>query len=87
MRRLGKELDMQEFFPEELKIAAVDQNESEISLKMYSYSNSCKCPKCGVESTHKHGTYQRKVQDLPILNKRTYLCVNTTVVPDPMARK
>lgn len=76
MRRLGKELGMQEFFPEELKIEAVDQDESEISLKMYSYSKSCKCPKCGIESAHKHGTYQRKVQDLPILNKRTYLCVN-----------
>lgn len=76
MRRLGKELDMQEFYPEELRIAAVDQDESKISLKMYSYSKSCKCPKCGVESTHKHGTYQRKVQDLPILGKCTYLLVN-----------
>lgn len=76
MRRLGKELDMQEFYPEELKIAVVDQGESEISLKMYSYTKSCKCPKCGVESTHKHGTYKRKVQDLPILGKCTYLFVN-----------
>lgn len=76
MRQLGKNLDMQKFYPDELQIAAVDQDESEISFKMYSYTKSCKCPKCGVESAHKHGTYERKVQDLPILGKRTYLLVN-----------
>ena len=76
MRQLGKNLDMQEFYPETLQIAAVDQNTSEISFQMYSYTKSCKCPKCGVESIHKHGTYERKVQDLPILSKRTYLLVN-----------
>ena len=33
--------------------------------------------KCGVVSGHKHrGTYKRKVQDLPILGKTTYLLVN-----------
>lgn len=56
MRRLSKELDMQKFYSEELRIAAVEQNQSEILLKMYSYTKSCKCPKCGFESTHKHGT-------------------------------
>ena len=76
MRRLGKELDMQEYYPKELRIAAVDQDESQILLKMYSYTKSCKCPKCGCESPHKHGTYERKVQDLPILGKCTYLLVN-----------
>lgn len=76
MRQLGKNLDMQIFYPDELQIASIDQNESEISFKMYSYTKSCKCPKCGVESTHKHGTYERKIQDLPILNRRTYLLVN-----------
>lgn len=34
MRRFGKELDMQEFYPEELRIAAVDQDESVILLKI-----------------------------------------------------
>lgn len=32
--------------------------------------------KCGCESIRMHGTYERKVQDLPILGKRTYLLVN-----------
>lgn len=76
MRQLGKNLDMQKFYPEALQIAAVDQDTSAISFKMYSYTKSCRCPKCGVESFHKHGTYERKVQDLPILGKRTYLLVN-----------
>lgn len=76
MRQLGKHLDMQNFYPEALQIAAVDQNETEITFRVYSHIKSCKCPKCGVESTHKHGTYERKVQDLPILGRRTYLLVN-----------
>lgn len=76
MKRLSKELDMQKFYPEELRIAAVEQNKSEILLKMYSYTKNCKCPKCGFESSHKHGTYERKVQDLPILGKRVYLLIN-----------
>lgn len=76
MRQLGKHLNMQKFYPDTLQIAAVDQDDSEISFKMYSYTKSCKCPKCGTESTHKHGTYERKVQDLPILGRRTFLLVN-----------
>ena len=76
MRQFGSNLDMQKFYPEELQIAAVNQDRSEISFKVYSHTKSCKCPKCGVESFHKHGTYERKVQDLPILGKRTYLFVN-----------
>lgn len=76
MRQLGKHLDMQKFYPEELQIAAVDQEDSEIVFRIYSRTEICKCPKCGVESTHKHGTYERKVQDLPILGRRTYLLVN-----------
>lgn len=76
MGQLGKNPDMQKFYPEALQIAAVDHDTSEISFKMYSYTQSCKCPKCSVESFHKHGTYERKVQDLPVLGKRTYLLVN-----------
>lgn len=76
MRRLGNNLEVQKFYPEEMDIAAIDYNPSEIAFKIYVRSKSCTCPGCGQVSTHQHGTYERKVQDLPILNKGTWLLVN-----------
>lgn len=76
MRRLGSELEVQQFYPKEMDIAAMDVTPSEITLRIYVRSQSCTCPKCGQESNHRHGTYERKIQDLPILNKRTILQVN-----------
>lgn len=76
MRQLGHTLDMQKFYPAELDIVAIDHETDEIIMKAYSRTKSGKCPKCGCESFKMHGTYERKVQDLPILGKRTYLLVN-----------
>lgn len=76
MRRMGKTLDVQEFYPAEMDVAAVEQTPDEVCLKIYVRSNRCNCPNCGQESTHQHSTYERKIQDLPILGRRTYLLVN-----------
>lgn len=40
---------------------------------MKSISRNCKCPKCGCITDKYHGTYLRKVQDLPILGKGVQL--------------
>ena len=40
---------------------------------MKSISKSCKCPKCNCFTDKYHGTYNRKVQDLPILGKSVQL--------------
>lgn len=40
---------------------------------MKSISKSCKCPKCNCVTDTYHGTYNRKVQDLPILGKNVQL--------------
>ena len=40
---------------------------------MKSTSSSCKCPKCNRITQKYHGTYTRKVQDLPILGKNVNL--------------
>lgn len=76
MRRLGNTLDVQQFYPKEMDITAMDMTPSEITLRIYVRSQCCTCPKCGHRSNHRHGTYERKIQDLPILNKRTTLHVN-----------
>ena len=65
-------LDM--FFPGELlSITSVDHDDSSIHIKMRAKTHSSKCPECGQETETYHGTYLRKVQDLPILGKSTQL--------------
>lgn len=69
-------LDLQKFYPEKISVTEVIQNEKEIYIHVSVQSKNCTCPKCGVISEHKHGTYKRKLQDLPILGRTTYLIVN-----------
>lgn len=66
-------LELQQFFPEELKIINVDSNEEEILIHMHSVSKTCKCHRCGALLTEHHGSHRRKVKDLPILGKRVTL--------------
>ena len=69
-------LDLQKFYPEEIGIKEVTQNEKEIYIHVSLHSKNCICPKCGMVSEHKYGTYKRKLQDLPILGRTTYLIAN-----------
>lgn len=67
-------LNMEIFFPNELlSIISIDNSDNIIHIKMRSKTYVSKCPECGCESKHYHGTYLRKVQDLPILGKTTQL--------------
>lgn len=62
------------FYPAtELKITEIQQYEDKILIRMKSISRNCKCPKCGCITDKYHGTYLRKVQDLPILGKGVQL--------------
>lgn len=42
-------------------------------IRMKSITACCTCPKCGQTTKNYHGTYMRKVQDLPILGKNVQL--------------
>ena len=73
------------FYPEtELNITEIQEYEKQILIRMKSISKDCRCPKCGCITDKYHGTYIRKVQDLPILGKRVqfeicsheYECIN-----------
>ena len=67
-------LCLDKFYPEtDLKITEVDQQKDRILIRMKSISRSCKCPKCHCITEKYHGTYNRKVQDLPILGKSVRL--------------
>ena len=69
-------LDLRHFYPTDLEIAEICQTDHEIQIKIIAHSKDCICPKCGAISTHRHGTYERKVQDLPVLGKTTWLLIN-----------
>lgn len=67
-----------------MKITDIIQQKDTILIRMKSISKSCKCPKCNYFTDKYHGTYNRKVQDLPIFGKSVqleicsheYECVN-----------
>ncbi len=62
------------FYPEEsLEISNVIQEKDNILIQMKSVTACCTCPKCGQTTNNYHGTYMRKVQDLPILGKNVQL--------------
>lgn len=47
-----------------------------LDIFVKSRKHICPCPECGTESSHLHATYMRKIQDVPIRCKPTYLHVN-----------
>ena len=56
------------FYPEtELNITKIQEYEKQILMRMKSISKDCRCPKCGYITDKYHGTYIRKVQDLPTM--------------------
>ncbi|MHC6181038.1 transposase [Clostridium sp. JNZ X4-2] len=67
-------LEISSFFPKDSFIVTdIENNDNEILIKLKSKANSCECPRCHTISNHYHGTYIRKVQDLPILGKGVLL--------------
>ena len=69
-------VDLDRFFPSDLVVRDVFSDETDITIKLKSISKRCRCPSCGTETDRYHGTYVRKVQDLPILGKRTNLHIS-----------
>ena len=62
------------FYPKtELNVTEIQEYEKQILIRMKSISKDCRCPKCGYITDKYHGTYIRKVQDLPILGKMVQL--------------
>lgn len=67
MAESGNALCLDEFYPERnLMITNIKQQKDKILIQMKSISKNCKCPKCNWITEKYHGTYRRKVQDLPI---------------------
>lgn len=73
MAILDTTLDLQSFYPSDLKILNVEDTDEKIIIHMHSISTSCTCHKCGALLQQHHGSHHRTVQDLPILGKRVIL--------------
>jgi transposase len=68
-----KEINLQQFYPDSLRIKRIEYTDGQIILRVKSQKHSHCCPACGVEMDYYHGTYVRTVQDLPILGKKVML--------------
>ncbi len=66
-------LDIQSFYPADLKIPEIDETDQEIIIHVHSISKECTCHKCGSPLIRHHGSHHRNVQDLPVLGKRVKL--------------
>ena len=66
-------LDINKFFPEQLTITEISETEEKIVIELESRTKQGACPCCGVVSARYHGTYVRKVQDLPMMRKAVTL--------------
>ena len=69
-------IDFQNFFPKELEVISMDDNEKSIDIRLKSKSKHYICYKCKKLLSKHHATYNRKVQDLPIFGKSVQLYIN-----------
>lgn len=79
-------LDLQSFYPKDLQITGVTQDEQRITIALKSRKHTHPCPMCSQPMYAYHATYKRKAQDLPIFGKNAtveitayeYYCSNET---------
>jgi transposase len=69
-------LDLQRFYPENLKINEIAESDGFLAIHMKSQGRSHRCPGCDREMSMYHGTYTRTVQDLPIFQKNVLLRIS-----------
>jgi len=69
----GEKIDISVFYPETMEIRKHEITEDNIRIYIKSKTHEGKCPKCGEKTRIYHSTYQREIQDLPILGKETWL--------------
>lgn len=73
---MASKLDLQAFYPGELNIVKIDEEEQRIILTLKSTKHEHCCPSCHQEMNRYHGTYTRTVQDLPIFQKSVTLRIH-----------
>ena len=65
MSNANKSLSMSQFYPENLPIQSIYDNDDVINIILRSTTKTCSCPVCREETSKLHATHHRKVQDYP----------------------
>ncbi len=76
----SKEIDIQSFYPKELEVRRIGKTDKAIYIHLKSKNTSCECTRCHKMTTKRRTTYERKVQDLPILGKAVWLLVSFSAI-------
>lgn len=76
MSNTTNSLSLSQFYPENLAIQSICDNDDVINITLRSTTKKCICSKCKTETSQLHATHHRKVQDLPIYGKRVMLDIN-----------
>ena len=63
----------QEFFPDYLEHINTEVNGDQIFFHFNTLRTKCDCPACGKPTYKFKNYYERKIQDLPIINKQLFL--------------
>lgn len=66
-------LNLQQFFPENLQVQKIITADDAIYIYMKSTTRQITCLHCGQVMKNHHAVHRRTVQDLPIFGKRTFL--------------
>jgi transposase len=66
-------VDLQAFYPDDLRITDIDEDECTLTIYLKSQKHGHTCPNCGQEMRVYHATYVRAVQDLPVFQKNVTL--------------
>lgn len=69
MSNTANSLSLSQFYPENLAIQSVCDNNNMINIMLRSTTKKCICSKCKVETSQIHATHHRKIQNLPIYEK------------------
>jgi transposase len=70
--------------PQELRLIAIERQETGLLIQVHSTQRTCRCPLCGAESDAVHSRYHRRISDLPCagqpirlrLSVRKFFCHN-----------
>ncbi len=70
-------LQLSALFPPDLSIDDVIINDSDIIVRLQSTKSNRKCPNCKRKSNRVHSQYQRTLKDLPVMDKKVIICLQT----------
>ena len=70
-------LQLSSLYPIDLSVDDVTINKSTIVIRLISTKSGCRCPSCKRMSNRVHSQYQRTLKDLPVMDKKVVIRIQT----------